>query len=94
MPRLMHEITVDDDVKKFIINSKEDYRICTACSGPALVPISVKPSKKTDIMIMIGDYILYVSAIQAMHINRGRMDMLYSEEEIESCPAFWGRYHY
>ncbi|MCQ2052707.1 MAG: hypothetical protein MJZ03_02055 [archaeon] len=92
--QLMHKIMVDDDVKKFIISSKEDYRICTACSGPALVPISVKPPKKTDIMITVGNYALYISAIQAMHINKVTMDMLYSEEEIESCPAFWSRYHH
>lgn len=90
----MHKITVDDDVKNYIINSKEDYRICTACNGPALVPISVKPPKKTDIMITVGNYILYVSAIQAKHIKKVTMNMLYSERDIECCPAFWSRYYY
>ena len=84
----MHQITVDDDVKQMILDAKEDYRICTACTGPALVPIKVKPPKKSDIMIPIGDYVLYISSVQAMYINNVSMDMLYSEEEIESCPAF------
>ena len=75
----MHEITVDDDVKQLILDSKEDYRVCTACRGPALVPIRVKPPKKSDIMIPIGDYVLYISSVQAMYINNVSMDMLYSE---------------
>ena len=89
----MHEITVDDDVRKMILEAKQDYRICTARRGPALVPITVKEPKKSDIMIPIGDYVLYISAVQAMYINNVSMDMLYSEEEIESCPAF-GSYRY
>ena len=52
----------------------------------------MKPPKKSDIMIPIGDYVLYISSVQAMYINRVTMDMLYSDEEIESCPAFsWHR---
>ena len=88
----MHQITVDDDVKQMILDAKEDFRVCTACRGPALVPIKVKPPKKSDIMIPIGDYVLYISSVQAMYINNVSMDMLYSDEEIESCPAFsWHR---
>ena len=81
-------ITVDDDVKDYILSQKQDFRVCTACSGPALVPITVKAPKTTDRMIPIGDYVLYISAVQAMYINRVTMDMLYSEEDIESCYAF------
>ena len=88
----MHQITVDDDVRQMILEAKEDFRVCTACRGPALVPIKVKPPKKSDIMIPIGDYVLYISSVQAMYINNVSMDMLYSEDEIESCPAFdWHR---
>ena len=72
----MHQITVDDDVKQMILDAKEDFRVCTACRGPALVPIKVKPPKKSDIMIPIGDYVLYISSVQAMYINNVSMDML------------------
>ena len=85
---MVHEVFVDDDVKKFILEQKQDYRVCTACYGPALVPITVKPPKASDKMVLIGDYVLYISAIQAMYINRVTMDMLYSDEEIQSCYAF------
>lgn len=90
----MHRIDVDEDVKKMILEKKEDYRVCTACMGPALVPISIKAPKKNDVMIPIGDYVLYISAVQAMYIDRVTMDMVYSEEEINSCPAFYPRYGY
>lgn len=90
----MHKIEVDEDVKKMILDAKEDYRLCTACYGPALVPISVKMPKRNDVMIPVGDYVLYVSQVQAMYTNRITMDMVYSEEEIESCPAFGPYYNY
>ena len=37
----------------------------------------------------VGDYTIYVSRIQAPYIERITMDMLYNEEEIDSCPAFY-----
>ena len=83
----MPEIKVDDEVVQLILKEKQDYRVCTACRGPALVPITVKPTKESDIRIPIGDYTLYVSAVQATYINRVSIDMLYDEEDIYSCPA-------
>ena len=81
-------IIVDDDVKDMILREQKDYRICTACRGPALVPTSVKPAKPTDIRIPIGDFTLYISEVQADYIDRVSMDMLYDENEINFCPAF------
>lgn len=86
-------IEVDEDVKQYVLNQKQDFRICTACYGPALVPITVKSPKKNDVMIPIGDYVLYISAVQAPYIDRITMDMLYSDDDIASCYAFnRGRY--
>ena len=48
------EIIVDDAVIDMIKKEGRDYRICTACMGPALVPTSVKPPKDSDIKIEIG----------------------------------------
>ena len=88
------DIRVDDDVRNYILEQEQDFRVCTACTGPALVPITVKPPKKNDRMIPIGDYVLYISAVQAMYINRVSMDMLYSDEDIATCYAFnRGRYY-
>lgn len=85
------QITVDEDVKKMIVAEKRDYRICTACMGPALVPTTVKPAKSSDLKIPVGDNTLYISRIQAMYISRVTMDMVYEEEDIDSCPAFYYR---
>ncbi len=84
-------ITVSDEVKEFILAQKHDYRICTACMGPALVSTDVKAPKESDLKIPIGDYTLYISRVQAPYISVVTMGMLYSEDEIDSCPAF---YHY
>ena len=83
------EIAVDEDVKKMIIAEGCDYRICTACMGPALVKTSVKPPKESDIKIPVGDNFLYISRVQAMYMDRVTLDMIYDEDEIDSCPAFY-----
>ena len=89
------EITVDEDVRQYIASQGCDFRICTACMGPALVPVSVKAPKETDIRIPVGDQTLYISRIQARHITTVSMDMIYDEDDIDSCPAFYtrGRYY-
>ena len=82
------EITVDPEVEKLITEAGCDYRVCTACLGPALVPISVKGPKESDISIKIGDHTLYISRYVARYIARVTIDMLYDEDEIDACPAF------
>ena len=49
------DIVVSDDVRKMIEDSGQDYRISTACRGPVMVPISIKPPKDTDIRIPVGN---------------------------------------
>ena len=83
----MADIKVDQEVVDLILSKKEDYRVCTACRGPALVPITVKPPKSSDKIIPIGDYKLYISTVQCNYINRVSIDMLYDENDIYSCPA-------
>ncbi len=88
------QIQVDEDVKQMIMDSGCDYRICTACMGPALVTTDVKPPKSTDIQIPIGNQILYISRVQAQYLDRVTLDMVYDEDEIDSCPAFYVRRYY
>lgn len=84
----MPEIRVDEEVVNLILREKQDYRVCTACRGPALVPTTVKPMKRSDVRIPVGDYTLYVSAVQARYIDEVTIDMIYDESEIYTCPAF------
>lgn len=88
------EIPIDDDVKQYIMSQGCDFRICTACMGPALVPVTVKAPKSTDIQIPVGGRTLYISRVQARYIDRVSMDMIYDEDEIDSCPAFYTRRYY
>lgn len=82
------EIAVDDDVKKMIMSEGCDYRVCTSCTGPALVPITVKRPKESDIKVPIGNNTLYISLIQARYIRRVTLDMVYNSDDIDSCYAF------
>ncbi len=88
------EIQIDEDVKQMIASSGHDWRICTACMGPALVTIEVKPPKSSDIAVQIGERTLYISRVQARYLDRVTMDMIYDEDEIDSCPAFYVRRYY
>ncbi len=85
------EITVDDAVIDLIKKEQRDYRVCTACMGPALVPTTVKGPKDSDIRIPVGENTLYISRVQAMYIDRVTIDMVYDKEDIDSCPAFYYR---
>ncbi len=85
------EITVDDAVIDLIKKEQRDYRVCTACMGPALVPTTVKGPKDSDIRIPVGENTLYISRVQAMYIDRVSIDMVYDKEDIDSCPAFYYR---
>jgi len=82
------EITVDDAVKEHIISEGMDYRLCTTCSGPALVPTLIKGAKKSDIMIPVGEgFTLFVSAVQASYISHITMDLIYDPEKLFSCSS-------
>lgn len=83
---------MDPEVEQLIKEAGCDYRVCTACLGPALVPVSVKGPKDTDVQIPIGDHTLYISRYVARYISRVTMDMVYDDEEIDSCPAFPNRF--
>ncbi|MDR0198368.1 MAG: hypothetical protein LBI08_01315 [Methanomassiliicoccaceae archaeon] len=80
-------ITVDEKVKEFIISEGMDFRLCTTCSGPALVSTLIKPPKDTDLKIPIGDRTLYISEVQRHFVSRITMDMVYDPEKLFSCPA-------
>ena len=82
------EITVDDDVRKLIMSEGRDYRVCTSCTGPALVPTTVKIPKESDIRIPIGKNTLFISRVQARYISKVTVDMVYNRDDIGSCSVF------
>jgi hypothetical protein len=82
------EIMVDPKVVEFVKSAGEDYRVSTSCSGPIIIPTSVKPPKESDIRVKCGDQTLFISRVQARYINRITMDMVYDPEKGLSCSMY------
>jgi hypothetical protein len=79
----MH-ITVTDEVIAYIASRGCDFRISTSCGGPILLPVSMKPPKRTDKQVKAGEYSIFVSMYQAPYIHmihRGLIPLFYDYEE-------------
>ena len=63
------QFLVTPEVIKFIMEQNRDYRVCTSCGGPVLLPVAIKKPKPGDIKIPVGEHTLYVSATQARYID-------------------------
>ena len=72
----LREITVVPEVIEYINRRGCDFRICTSCGGPILLPTRVKPPKKTDLLLRAGNQTIYVSVHQARFLNSIHMDMI------------------
>ncbi|AEH61550.1 conserved hypothetical protein [Methanosalsum zhilinae DSM 4017] len=72
------QITVDPEIKSYILQKKKDYRVCTTCSGPLVLPVNIKPQKPSDIIIDLGGQKLYVSRVQAQRVRNIDMSMMCS----------------
>ena len=70
------EVTIVPEVIDFINKRDCDFRICTSCGGPILLPIRVKPPKKTDLILRAGNHMIYISIHQARFLHSIRMDMV------------------
>lgn len=63
------QFLITPEVLKFIKEQNRDYRVCTSCGGPVLLPITIKRPKPSDIKVPVGEHTLYVSATQARYID-------------------------
>ena len=72
----LYNITVSEEVRRYILDKGHDFRVCTSCGGPIILTTLVKPAKPTDIEIYIGKYVLYVSIYQARFIDCISKDMI------------------
>jgi hypothetical protein len=86
----MSDIAVDQSVIDFIEQNGQDYRVCTTCSGPVLLPVAMKPSKPSDIVIKVGKHTLYVSRVQAKYVRKITSDLIYDPEVGLSCSRYPG----
>lgn len=67
---------VDNEVKDFINREDRDFRVCTSCGGPVLVPLDMARAKPSDIEIKVGDNTLFVSIVMARYTRRIHKSML------------------
>jgi hypothetical protein len=72
----LSDVTIDPEVIGYINKRGCDFRVCTSCGGPILLPIRVKSPKKTDLLLKAGNHIIYVSIHQARFLNSIHMDMI------------------
>ncbi len=84
MENTQRNLDIDHEVKDFIMKHKGDFRLCTTCGGPVIVPVAMKSPKDSDIVIQVGTNKLYVSKVQARYLRRIDKHMLaYYERYIE-----------
>lgn len=70
------EVTVVPEVIEYINHRDCDFRICTSCGGPILLPTRIKPPKKTDLLLKAGNHTIYISIHQARFLSHIHMDMI------------------
>lgn len=69
-------IIVDEEIKELIKKENRDFRVCTSCSGPLLIPTDIVPSKPSDLEVEIGDNSLFISFNQAIYTRRFHKSLL------------------
>jgi len=67
------EFTIDEKVRAYIRKSGQDFRLSTSTEGPVLIPLDDSDDtypKPSDLKILIGSNVLYVSKLQAKYIKK------------------------
>ena len=62
--------SIDEKVRAYIRKSGQDFRLSTSPEGPVLLPLGSVSPKPSDIKILIGSNVLYVSKLQAKYIKK------------------------
>ena len=61
---------IDEKVRAYIRKSGQDFRLSTSPEGPVLLPLGQHSPKPSDLKILIGSNVLYVSKLQAKYIKK------------------------
>jgi hypothetical protein len=69
-------IAISPDVMDYIEKRNCDFRICTSCGGPILLPVRIKPPKKSDILLQAAHHTIYISIHQVRFLDEIRTDMI------------------
>ena len=73
---MIPSFTIDEKVRAYIRKSGQDFRLCTSPEGPVLLPIGTAEPKPSDMKILIGSNVLYISKLQAKYIKKVEWDMV------------------
>ena len=73
---VLHDVIIAPEVVDYIAKRDCDFRICTSCGGPILLPVRIKPPKKSDLLLQAGERTIYISVHQARYLHAIRMDMV------------------
>lgn len=67
---MIPSFTIDEKVRAYIRKSGQDFRLSTSPEGPVLLPLGTASPKPSDIKILIGSNVLYISKLQAKYIKK------------------------
>jgi hypothetical protein len=67
---MIQAFAIDEKVRAYIIKSGQDFRLSTSPEGPVLLPLDFASPKPSDLKILIGSNVLYVSKLQAKYIKK------------------------
>jgi hypothetical protein len=66
---MIPSFTIDEKVRAYVRKSGQNFRLCTSPEGPVLLPLDTADPKPSDLKILIGNNILYISKLQAKYIK-------------------------
>jgi hypothetical protein len=72
----LNGVTIAPEVIEYINRRDCDFRICTSCGGPILLPTRIKAPKKTDLLLKAGKHTIYVSVHQARFLGSIQLEMI------------------
>lgn len=73
---VLRDVTIVPEVLDYITKRNCDFRVCTSCGGPILLPTQIKPPKKSDLLLKAGNHTIYISMHQARYLHAIRTDMI------------------
>lgn len=69
MQKKSFSIQVTREMEEYIAARSTDMRVATTCEGPLIFSVKTAPPKATDLVQVIGERRLYISAVQAPYIK-------------------------
>jgi hypothetical protein len=68
--KIIPEFAIEEKVRAYIRKNQQDFRLATSPEGPVLMPLGETTPKPSDLQILIGSNILYISKLQAKYIKK------------------------